>query len=51
MTNALTEEVVDQTESAVERVSQLVPTGFPLDLADAIFQGMRKQRARLADNR
>ena len=51
MTNALIEEVVDQTESAIERVSQLVPTGFPLDLADAIFQGMRKQRARLADNR
>ena len=50
MTNTLIEEVMDQTELVIDRVSQLLPAGFPSDLAEAIFKGMKKQRVRLANN-
>ncbi|MBU1225547.1 MAG: type II toxin-antitoxin system HipA family toxin [Gammaproteobacteria bacterium] len=41
-------EVVDATESVIGKVGKLLPDDFPLDVAEAVFGGMRKQSAKLA---
>ncbi|WP_153110954.1 type II toxin-antitoxin system HipA family toxin [Propionivibrio limicola] len=48
---ALIEEVIGLTEAVIEQVSKRLPDDFPLDIADAIFSGMRRQSARLAVGR
>jgi serine/threonine-protein kinase HipA len=50
MTEALIEEVISQTDTVIDRVSQLLPVDFPLDIAEAIFEGMKKQRLKLAND-
>ncbi len=50
MTEALIEEVISQTDTVIDRVSQLLPVDFPLDIAEAIFKGMKKQRLKLAND-
>lgn len=50
MTEELIEEVISQTEAVIDRVSQLLPVDFPLDIAEAIFEGMKKQRLKLAND-
>lgn len=44
----LIEEVIACTESVIDAVNKLLPKGFPPDVAEAIFSGMRKQSTRLA---
>jgi serine/threonine-protein kinase HipA len=44
----LIEEVVESTESVISNVSNLLPADFPMDIAEAIFNGMRGQTAKLA---
>ena len=44
----LVEEVIEQTASVIDDVSGFLPDSFPMDVADAIFSGMRRQSARLA---
>jgi serine/threonine-protein kinase HipA len=44
----LIEEVVESTESVISIVSNLLPEDFPMDIAEAIFTGMRSQTAKLA---
>jgi len=50
MTEELIEEVISQTEAVIDRVCQLLPVDFPLDIAEAIFEGMKKQRLKLAND-
>lgn len=42
------EELVSRTDQAVDRVSAALPAGFPMDIADSVFAGLRAQSARLA---
>ncbi|ARU32213.1 toxin HipA [Sulfuriferula sp. AH1] len=44
----LIEEVVKSTESVIGEVGNLLPDNFPMDMAEAIFNGMRIQSAKLA---
>lgn len=44
----LIEEVVESVESVIGQVSRLLPKDFPMNIADAIFSGMRKQSEKLA---
>ena len=44
----LIEEVVESTAAVIAEVGQLLPDDFPADLAEAIFNGMKKHCARLA---
>jgi len=44
----LIEEVITSTASVIDTVSGLLPDGFPMDMAEAIFNGMRNQAAKLA---
>jgi serine/threonine-protein kinase HipA len=44
----LSEEVLAATEPAINTASHALPNGFPTDLAESIFDGMRKQVAKLA---
>ncbi len=44
----LIEEVVESTESVISNVGNLLPDDFPMDIAEAIFNGMRSQTAKLA---
>lgn len=44
----LIEEVIVSATSVIDEVGKLLPDGFPMDVADAIFSGMRRQSARLA---
>jgi serine/threonine-protein kinase HipA len=44
----LIEEVIETTESVIDEVDDLLPDGFPMDVAEAIFCGMRRQSSRLA---
>lgn len=41
-------EVIDATEAVIDAASQSLPPAFPMDVADAIFSGMRRQAATLA---
>lgn len=47
---AIIEDVVESTEKVIEQASALLPDGFPQDIADAIFNGMRNQQKKLAED-
>lgn len=44
----LIEEVVETTESVIGEAGNSLPDDFPMDVAEAVFNGMRRQSARLA---
>ena len=44
----LIEDVIVSTESVIGKVEKLLPEDFPMDVAEAIFCGMRRQSAKLA---
>ena len=44
----LIDEVTEATETVIGTVGNLLPNNFPLDMADAVFSGMRRQSAKLA---
>ena len=44
----LIEDVIGRTASVVDEVGALLPDGFPVDVAQAIFSGMRRHSARLS---
>ncbi|MBZ0093327.1 MAG: type II toxin-antitoxin system HipA family toxin [Sulfuricellaceae bacterium] len=44
----LMEEVVESTEFVIGEVDKLLPDDFPMDMAEAVFSGMRRQSAKLA---
>ena len=46
----LIEEVVESTESVIGEVGNLLPDDFPMDVAEAVFSGMRRQSAKLGVN-
>ena len=50
MLEHLIEEVADATDSVICTVSQLLPNDFPMDIAESIFDGLRKQSVRLSTN-
>ena len=41
-------EIIESTDAVINAVSKLLPDNFPMDLAEAIFRGMKKQCAKLA---
>lgn len=43
----LIEEVTAATESVIGEVANLLPDAFPMDMAEAVFSGMRRQSAKL----
>jgi len=43
----LIEEVTESTESVIGTVGKLLPNNFPMDMAEAVFSGMRRQSAKL----
>ena len=45
------EEIIESTDAVIGQASQLLPEGFPADLVEAIFSGMKKHRAKLAHMR
>lgn len=47
----LIEEVVASTEPVIAEVGNRLPGDFPLDVAEAVFSGMRRQAAQLAASR
>ncbi len=47
MSEALIEEVISQTDAVIDRVSKSLPAGFPIDLAESIFEGMKRQHLKL----
>ncbi len=44
----LIEEVIESTDAVINAVSKLLPDNFPMDIAEPIFSGMKKQCANLA---
>lgn len=44
----LIEEVIKSTESVIGEVGKLLTDDFPMDIAEAVFIGMRRQSAKLA---
>lgn len=46
----LMEEVIESTERVINTVAKLLPNHFPMDLAESIFSGMKKQCAKLSQN-
>lgn len=44
----LIEEVVASTEPVIDHASRLLPKDFPMDIAEAIFSGMKRQSEKLA---
>ena len=44
----LIEEIINSTDAVINEVSKLLPDNFPMDLAEAIFSGMKKHCAKLA---
>ncbi len=44
----LIENVVESTESVIGEVGNLLPDDFPMDMANVVFSGMRRQSAKLA---
>jgi serine/threonine-protein kinase HipA len=44
----LIEDVVASTDAVITKAAKLLPRNFPKDLAEAIFDGMKRQSARLA---
>lgn len=47
MAERLIDEIVDATDGVIAQIRQLLPKEFPLDIAESIFQGIRKQLTRL----
>lgn len=45
------EELLAQTDAVIDQVSGFVPPGFPQDVAEAIFAGLRAQARRLMSQR
>jgi serine/threonine-protein kinase HipA len=43
------DELVERTPAAIERTAKELPPGFPAEVADAIFDGLRKAARSLAD--
>jgi len=43
----LIQDVIESTEAAINAAARLLPADFPADLAESIFGGMTKQRAKL----
>jgi serine/threonine-protein kinase HipA len=41
-------EVIETTDTNLDRVATRLPTDFPADVADSIFKGIRKQSKKLA---
>lgn len=48
MAERLTQEIVGLTDGVIGQVSQSLPGDYPMDIAESIFAGMRKQAARLS---
>lgn len=46
--NQLIEEIIASTDAVINEVGKLLPDNFPMDLAEAIFTGMKKHCAKLA---
>lgn len=44
----LIEEIIESTEAVIDHVSRLLPDNFPMDLAEAVFSGMKKHCVKLA---
>lgn len=44
----LIKEVIETTESVIDQVSKLLLKDFPMDVAEAVFSGMRRQSSALA---
>lgn len=44
----LIDEVIKSTEPVIDEVGRLLPNDFPMDIAEAIFSGMKRQSAKLA---
>jgi len=44
----LIKEIIGSTEKVIDAVTKLLPDNFPMDLAEDIFNGMKKQGARLS---
>jgi serine/threonine-protein kinase HipA len=42
-------ELTARTESAIQQAAALLPPGFPMDVAEAIFTGMRRQSCKLGN--
>lgn len=51
MAERLIDEVLTATEPAIEAASQGLPSDFPMEVAEAIFAGMRRQAAKLHESR
>ena len=47
----LIEEVIEATASVIGEVGNLLPNAFPIDVAEAVFSGMRRQASGLAASR
>jgi serine/threonine-protein kinase HipA len=46
--NTLIDELTARTETVIDTVSSQLPADFPLDVADAVFDGMRRLNGKLA---
>lgn len=44
----LIEEVIESTKSVIGEVGSLLPDDFPMDMAEAVFNGMSRQSAKLS---
>lgn len=49
MAENLIEEVIGATDRVINEVHQLLPAAFPMDVAEAIFEGMLRQSKRFSD--
>jgi serine/threonine-protein kinase HipA len=47
----LIEDVIESTESIIEEVARMLPENYPMDIAEAVFSGMKSQSAKLASAR
>ena len=44
----LIEEVVGATDAVINNVGTLLPNDFPMDVAESVFEGIRRHSVRLA---
>ena len=44
----LIEEIIESTQAVIGEIGKALPDGFPMDMAEAIFSGMRRQSTKLA---
>lgn len=47
----LIEGVIESTKSVIGEVGRVLPADFPMDVAEAVFGGMRRQAAKLVAGR